>query len=213
VILDRHAHFFHVRCHASTHFVELILRGNGMIAAVQWDVMSVTADMTVPVGFAAFDGIAGTVDPIFEADAVEDVELELRPPAAFIGDARGLHVFLGADGNVARVIGEGLVRVGFERTADKAQGGRFPERVEEGCAKIRDKDHIPGFDRFQSHGGTVEADAFLHQLRFELTGGNGEVMSASPQVAKLQVDHFNAMFGNGLLCLFKILVHRNFLLK
>ena len=49
--------------------------------------MPMPARVTVPIGFGAFDGVARTVDSILEADTIKDIELELRSPAAFIGNA------------------------------------------------------------------------------------------------------------------------------
>jgi hypothetical protein len=208
VILDGDAHLVEMRHHAGADLIQLILGRDGMVTAVPRDVMSVPALVAVPVGFEAFDGVAGAIDAIFVADAVEDVELELGSPAAFVGDPRGAHIFLGANGNVARVVGKALVCIGFEGAADEAEGGRLPEGIEERRLQVRDEDHVPGFDRFEAHRGAVEADAFLHQFGLELARRDSEVVPAPPQVAKLQVDHFDAMFGDKMLRLLERFKHR-----
>jgi hypothetical protein len=152
MVLDRHAHQLESPHHVGAQVEQLIFGRDGMIATMRRDVMSVPALRTVPVRFPAHHLVAGAVDARFVADAVEDVKLEFRPPAAFVRDARGTHKLLGAAGNVARVIGERGVRVGFESSADKAQGNGIPERVQKARREVWDEHHVTRFDGFKSNG-------------------------------------------------------------
>jgi hypothetical protein len=106
VVFDRHAHRLQQQADLGAQVVELVLGRDGVVAAVQGDVMAVPALCAVPVGLVRIQPVAGVVDAVVEGDLIEDVELELRPPAALVGDAGLLEVLLGPDGDVARVVGE-----------------------------------------------------------------------------------------------------------
>lgn len=86
--------------------IKLILGRDGVIPAMQWNVMSVPAIVAVPIGFAAFDGIARFVDAVFITDIIKDVELNSleRLSSATPVD----FIYSCADGNVARIVGEDL---------------------------------------------------------------------------------------------------------
>src|SRR6266498_1399710 len=58
MIFDGHAHLLHVLRHTRADLVKLILRRNGVITAMQRDVVSMSARVTVPIGFTTFNGVA-----------------------------------------------------------------------------------------------------------------------------------------------------------
>ena len=106
VVLDRHAHRFQVQGYLGPQVVELILGGNGVVAAVQWDVVAVAAFGTLPVGLPRVHPVAGPIHTAFVGHIVKDIELELWPPAALVGDAGLVQTGLGAEGDVAWVVGK-----------------------------------------------------------------------------------------------------------
>ena len=95
--------------------VELVLGRDGVVAAVQRDVMPVPAGALFQSASLQLQAVGGVVDAVVEAHVVEDVELELGSPEAAVGDAGGAQILFGADGDIARVVGEDLVRIGFQR--------------------------------------------------------------------------------------------------
>ena len=164
---------------------------------------AVSARGAVPSGFAAVHAIRGGVDAVLKGDVVEDVELVLRPPAAFIGHADLLPIFLGAPGDVARITREGQLGVGFVGRADKAQRRRIPERIAKGRGQIGQQHPIAGFDGFQAHRRAVEPDAVAHQLRVELARGHGDVMPAAMPIAELEIDHLEVVIAHIFLDFFQ----------
>ena len=80
VVLDRHAHLLQVQGHVAAQVVELVFGRDGMVAAVQRDVVPVPAGGAVPVGFAEFQAVGGVVDAVLEGHIVEDVELDTPAP-------------------------------------------------------------------------------------------------------------------------------------
>ena len=70
--------------------------------------------------------------------------------------------------SITRIMGEDIVRIRFERSADKAQGGHIPEGIIESSRQIGHQDHIAGFDAFQPDRRAVEAYPGLHQIGVEL---------------------------------------------
>ncbi len=208
VVLDRHAHGLQVQSHFGPQVVELIFGRDGMVAAVQRNVMAVAALSAVPVGLVGIQAIACSVDLVLVSYVVKDVELELWPPAAFVGDAGLKHIGLSTSGDVARIVGKDGVGVRFQRGADKAECGHIPERVRRAGGEVRHQYHVAGLDAFETHCRTVEANAVCHQCWGELVRRHGDMMPAAPQVAEFEVHHLNAAVVHVVSRLLESLEHR-----
>ena len=76
----------------------------------------------VPGPFDRIDVIESLVPALFEADVVEDEELELGRQQALVGQARAAHVADGLAGDVARVARVILVGDRVLDVADHRQG-------------------------------------------------------------------------------------------
>ena len=70
------------RCsgHLAAQVVELVFGRDGVVAAVQGDIVTVPAGGAVPVGFVGVQAVGGMVDAVVEGDVVEDVELDIPVP-------------------------------------------------------------------------------------------------------------------------------------
>ena len=104
---------------------------------------------------------------VLVAHAVEEVELELRPPQAGLADPRGAQELLGPRRERPRVVGEGLARVGLEGGAEEADRRRLPEGVEEGGPELGDEDEVARLHGGEAERRAVEADPGLHEAGVE----------------------------------------------
>src|SRR5512139_1205903 len=100
MVFNGDPHILQVEGHLGAQVEQLVFWGDGVIAAMKWNVVAVAALGTVPVGLAAVDLIRSTVYADFVFDIIENIEFKFRSPARFIGNASILQEFLGADGNV-----------------------------------------------------------------------------------------------------------------
>jgi len=194
VVLDRDLHAFEGGDDPGPQRGELIARRNGVIPPVQGYVVPVPAFRAVPVRFRGIDPIRSHIDAVFVGNAVEDVELELGSPAAFVRDTCLFQIGLGTLGNDARITKIEHLRIRLDDTADKAQGRHFPERIEDAGVEIGDEHHIAGLDAAQPDARAVEADASDHQVRRELAGRERHMVPPAPQIAELEVDHAYGVF-------------------
>src|SRR5207245_11774537 len=79
---------------------------------------------------------------LVEANAVEDVELELGPPVAGVGDARRGQAGLRFLGHVTRVAGICLTCDRISDVAGQAAGGSPKHRVDEGRAGVGEQAQV-----------------------------------------------------------------------
>ena len=207
VVFYWHAHRLQLQRHLAAQVEELVFGRYGMIATMQRNVVSVAAGSAVPIGLIRIQTIRGMIDPAVESHVIEDVELELRPPQAAVGNPAVPQVSLGADGDVARVVGKHLVRIRFQRRADEAQGGCFPERVDESAGQVGYQNHITRFDAFQPDRRAIEANSAFQDSRRKLAGGDSKVVPASPQVTKFEIDQPDGVFVDKALDLVEKLEH------
>ena len=196
VVLDGHPHRLEVQADLRPRVEEVVLRRDGVVAAVARDRVAATELVALPVRFPRLDAVRGGVDAVLVAHAVEQVELELRPPEAGVAHARGPQELLGPRRERARVVGEGLVRVGLEGRAEEADRRRLPERVEEGGPELGNEDEVARLHRGEAERGAVEAHARLDEGGVEAARGEGHVAPAAPEVAELEVHHRHALVAD-----------------
>ena len=118
-----------MQTHLRTQVEELILRWDGVVAAMHRNIMPMTALYASPICLLAIDAVTGAINTIFIGDAIENIEFKLRSPTAFIGDTGRSKIFFSLDGNIARVVGENQVGIRFQGSADKAKRGSFPKWI------------------------------------------------------------------------------------
>ena len=148
----------------------------------------------VPGSLVGVDVVEAVVVALVEADVVEDVELDLRPPVAGVGDAGGLEVQLGLLRHVARVPGVGLAGQRILDVAHQVQGGQRGERIHEGGVGVREQQHVRLVDGLEAaDAGAVEPDAVLEQPGVELVGGDGEMLPQPGHVGEPQVHDLRAV--------------------
>ena len=138
VIFHLDAQRLQVDRHLSAQVVELVLGRDGVVAAVQRDVVSMAALRAIPVGLLRLEMITGAVGLVLPCYLVEDVKLELWSPVALVSDAGLGQELLGAAGNVARIVGKDCQRAGLVGVADEAKSWRVPERVDDAGRQVWD---------------------------------------------------------------------------
>src|SRR5262249_17239274 len=101
----------------------------------------------IPGSFYRVDKIEALVPALFEANAVEDEELELRRQQTFLGDTRISHVTDGLAGDFRGVGGLILAGVGILDVADPRQWGLRREGIDQACFGPRNNQNLPLIDR------------------------------------------------------------------
>ena len=114
----------------------------------------------VPDALFGIDEEVALVLLVVVAGAIEDEELRLRAPVAFIRNAGALQVLLRLAGDVARVPGVGLSRHGVPDVTDDRQGRHLQHRVNECPGGVRHNEHVGFVNGLESaNAGAVKAGA------------------------------------------------------
>ncbi len=187
--------------------VEVVARRNGVVTAVCRGRVAASDFPAGPAALVRLDSIRGCVHAVFVGDAVEDVELELRPPQAGVGDPALGEPHLGTLDDAPRVVGIELAGVGLQRRADETQGRQLPEGVGKGRREIRDHDHVARTDALETDRRTVESDPVGHQFVAEARRRDRHVVPAPPQIAELEVDLLDALVRDVSFSCFYTLEH------
>ena len=124
--------------------VEVVLRRQRVVAAVARDRESRAELVAPPVRLGGLDAVARDVHAVLVRDAVEEVELELRPPEALRPDAALLQALLGARRDRARVEEDRRAVVRLEDPAEEAERLLVGKGVEERGREIGYEDEVPG---------------------------------------------------------------------
>ena len=193
MILDLYSPIFHEHAHLTSEVVVPILGCADVVAALVWDLESVTAVSGVPIRFLGIYLAADGIGLGFKADVVKDMEFEFRPDDHFIGYAGGLHVLNSGFDDIARILVKGLVLgTGDDhRIAAHGESRNFGKGVHRCGAEIRNEHHIAVLNRSIAVVGAVKADAILHRILIETLCGYGDMPPPAVNVDHLKVDHFD----------------------
>jgi hypothetical protein len=143
----------------------------------------------VPHSFFGVDVVVAVLGRLVVADVVEDVELQLRPPVAGVGDPGALQVLLGLAGDVPRVASVRLPGHRVADVADQLQGRHFEDRVHGRCFRVGDQQHVALVDVLEAADARpVEPDPVLEQLVGEVFDGDREVLPDSRQVHEHEIN-------------------------
>ena len=199
VVLHGHAPVGHLQADVVAQIVGGVLGQGGVVAVVVGDLIALGGTVGllagVPLRLGGVHLKGGLVGLVLKADAVEEIELELRADDHLVGDARLPHILLGPLGDRAGVLAEAAVLrlVDDHHVAGHGEGGDLCEGVQLGGAGVGDEDHVALFHRGVAKVGAVKADAVLERILAEALGGDGDVMPASLKIDGLEVDHADVL--------------------
>ncbi len=120
MVFHGHAHCLQAQRDFTAQVEQLVLGWNGMIAAMQRNIMTVAAGAAIPISFVAIQAVRCAVHTVFKGHVIEDIKLELWSPPAMIGNPGAAQIGLSPDGNIARIVDEHSMRISFQGRADEA---------------------------------------------------------------------------------------------
>lgn len=141
----------------------MVFGGDGVVAPMGWDQVSIPARARAPGRLAAFEAIGGAVDFVLQGNLVEHTKFMFRPPAGLVRHFRFPQVVVRPSGISPRIPSEGLPAVGLEGRADEARGGHFPEGIPEGACQVRQLDYVASLDGLEPDRGAVEPKPIAQQ--------------------------------------------------
>ncbi|VXB37347.1 conserved hypothetical protein [Massilia sp. 9I] len=196
VHFDRDAHRFEDQRHFRTHVLEAVDRRDREVAALDGRTVAAVAAFDFLVGRPGcflrvdLDEAARHVD--LPADRVEDEEFRFRAEVGGVAQAGRLQVGFGALGDRARVAVVALAVRRFDHVALHEQRGLFHERVEVGGVRVRQQQHVGGFDALPAGDRrTVEGVARFELVFVEVRHGDGHVLLLAAGVREAQVNELH----------------------
>src|SRR5208283_4402987 len=143
----------------------------------------------IPDSFGRVDVVVPRLGRLVVADVVEDVELGLRTPVADIRDAGALQVVLGLLGDVPGVAGVPLPRHGIPHATDHAQRGYLEDRVDVGCLRIREEQHVAFLDLLITPDARpIEPESISEHIIRELSRWEREMLPDPGKIDEPKVD-------------------------
>ncbi len=210
VYLDGNPGRLEVHDHLAAQVLIFVARSDREIAALRLDPVAVTDLIGIGVGIEGFDAEPVVIRIGAERDAVEYEELRFRAHVDGIGDPGTFQERLCPLGYPTRILAVEFAadRIGNIGHDDQRLVGG--ERIDEGRGRVRQEDHVGGFDRLESlNRRAVKAETLVEGVGFEAARRQTEVLPASGDIGKADIDKVDGLSRNEIDRFLSSLEHRN----
>ena len=162
----------HLVDHFRADVLEGIIGRDGEITTLVANLVARAPVTGVPGRFITGNFILAGIAATLIAHLIENEEFSFRTAEHRVGNAGCLQMRFGFTDDIARVTVEDFVGDRFIDIGDHAQGRVFANRVEKGCGRITDQDHVAAFNRLETtNGRAVKAETSVKEITFVVVIG------------------------------------------